>query len=98
VVHRHWREPGGPHTATLAVDRADAETPLRINFYREGQAAVEMANTPVWLAGCASVIDAEGNADFPQDVLRRARDEGRRVTLRVGVQRAPWQEAEKRPV
>jgi hypothetical protein len=95
VVHLHWREPGGPHHATLAVDRADVETPLRINFYRGGEQATEMRETAVWLAECEGEIDQDGNADFPQDCLRRARAEGRAVTLRVGGERKAWERIEQ---
>jgi hypothetical protein len=95
--HRYWREPGGPHRATLAVDRADAVTPLRLNFYRGREQAIKLVNTPVWLAECESVIDADGNAEFPQERLRLARDAGRAVTLRVGVERVAWQRVEYLP-
>jgi hypothetical protein len=94
VAHRHWREPGGTRDATLVADLADWKTPLRINFRRGDEAAEDMAGQPVWLAGCPNVIDAAGNADFKQDDLIRAKEEGRPVTLLVGESRTAWEPVE----
>jgi hypothetical protein len=90
VRHRRWHEPGGGHTATLVVDMADAATPVRVNFYRGGEPATDLAGQPAWLAGFPSTIDAGGNADFGTEILRQAHTEGRPATLRVGASPVPW--------
>jgi hypothetical protein len=91
MVHLQWREPGGEHSAVLAVDRSDPATPLRVNFYHGDEAASDLQDKPVWLAGCEGRIDEQGNADFPQDELRRVRGEGRPVRLEVGPAKVAWE-------
>jgi hypothetical protein len=97
IVHCYWREPGGGAVAVLVADQADPRTPLRVNFYRGTEPAVDLAGSPAELAGCRATIDADGNADFAQADLSRARDEGRAADLRVGVERVAWEPLAGRP-
>jgi hypothetical protein len=98
VAHRYWREPGGGHVAVLAANRADAVTPVWINFYAGAEPATDLAGQKVWLAEeCEGEIDAHGNARFAQDELRRVRAKGGPPTLRVGPGRVVWEPTEAPP-
>ncbi len=89
VAHRDWRSPDGVYTATLAAG-PDAADSIRVNFYREGEPAPELAGEPAFLAGVPSTIDTAGNADFSLVALRHARDIGRPLSLVVGAGGTEW--------
>jgi hypothetical protein len=71
------------YTALLAFD-PESSLPVRVNFFRAGAEASELAGQPAELAGILAPVDADGNADFLREELKKARENGQPLTLRVG--------------
>jgi hypothetical protein len=95
LARRRWCSPDGRSQALLVIDRGDSSArSVRVRF-RGDQGLAELAGQTAWLAGVASTIDPQGNADFALSALVAARQSGAAHELAVGDRRSVWSPTEE---